>query len=191
MALAWAELMRRLGYSRYVAQGGDVGACVTDAMGRQAPEGLVGIHTNLLVPPLARASGPEHLCAAPTPASRDEHLVIRCGLRPETRMNTGFPSAWQPGGSRKTGCRPPGGRVEVTTVRYDGITHDFMMLNPLSNTRATRAAVAQAISIPRDVLQPQLIDRHRGPPQFEARRKLDGRFRCPLRNQRGFVGALS
>jgi pimeloyl-ACP methyl ester carboxylesterase len=46
---AWAELMHRLGYDRYVAQGGDVGAGVTDAMGRQAPEGLVGIHTNLLV----------------------------------------------------------------------------------------------------------------------------------------------
>ena len=41
--------MNRLGYTRYVAQGGDVGAAVTDAMGRQAPEGLVGIHTNLLV----------------------------------------------------------------------------------------------------------------------------------------------
>src|SRR2546425_9935363 len=40
-ARAWAELMRRLGYTRYVAQGGDVGAGVTDAMGRQAPEGLV------------------------------------------------------------------------------------------------------------------------------------------------------
>ena len=36
---AWAELMHRLGYTRYVAQGGDVGAGVTDAMGRQAPEG--------------------------------------------------------------------------------------------------------------------------------------------------------
>jgi pimeloyl-ACP methyl ester carboxylesterase len=48
-ARAWAELMRRLGYTRYVAQGGDVGAGVTDAMGRQAPEGLLGIHTNLLV----------------------------------------------------------------------------------------------------------------------------------------------
>jgi acetyl esterase/lipase len=42
--------------------------------------------------------------------------------------------------------------VEVTTVRYDGITHDFMMLNPLSGTHATRAAVAQAISILRDAL---------------------------------------
>jgi pimeloyl-ACP methyl ester carboxylesterase len=48
IAGAWAELMRRLGYARYVAQGGDVGAAVTDALGRQAPEGLLGIHVNLL-----------------------------------------------------------------------------------------------------------------------------------------------
>jgi pimeloyl-ACP methyl ester carboxylesterase len=48
IASAWAELMDRLGYTRYVAQGGDVGAAVTDAMGRQAPEGLLGIHVNLL-----------------------------------------------------------------------------------------------------------------------------------------------
>src|SRR5215207_85879 len=48
-ARAWAELMSRLGYPRYVAQGGDLGAIVTDVMGRQAPEGLLGIHINLLV----------------------------------------------------------------------------------------------------------------------------------------------
>jgi pimeloyl-ACP methyl ester carboxylesterase len=48
IARAWAELMGRLGYTRYVAQGGDVGANVTDAMGRQAPQGLLGIHMNLL-----------------------------------------------------------------------------------------------------------------------------------------------
>ena len=48
IAQAWAVLMERLGYTRYVAQGGDVGASVTDAMGRQGPEGLVGIHVNLL-----------------------------------------------------------------------------------------------------------------------------------------------
>ena len=41
--------------------------------------------------------------------------------------------------------------VAVTTVRYDGITHDFMMLNPLSGTHATRAAVAQAIAVLRGV----------------------------------------
>ncbi|MER6590986.1 epoxide hydrolase family protein [Micromonospora purpureochromogenes] len=48
IARAWAVLMDRLGYPRYVAQGGDVGANVTDAMGRQGPEGLLGIHINLL-----------------------------------------------------------------------------------------------------------------------------------------------
>jgi pimeloyl-ACP methyl ester carboxylesterase len=48
IARAWAELMERLGYTHYVAQGGDVGALVTDVMGRQAPDGLVGIHLNLL-----------------------------------------------------------------------------------------------------------------------------------------------
>ena len=57
-AQAWAELMHRLGYSRYVAQGGDVGASITDAMGRQAPVGLVGIHTNLLVTGLAGGDHP-------------------------------------------------------------------------------------------------------------------------------------
>ena len=53
VARAWSELMHRLGYTRYVAQGGDVGALVTDIMGRQAPEGLLGIHLNLLVTVLA------------------------------------------------------------------------------------------------------------------------------------------
>ncbi len=48
IARAWTELMDRLGYTRYVAQGGDVGALVTDVMGRQAPDGLVGIHPSLL-----------------------------------------------------------------------------------------------------------------------------------------------
>jgi len=55
MGRAWAVLMDRLGYTRYVAQGGDVGAAVTDAMGRQAPEGLAGIHINLLVAALGIA----------------------------------------------------------------------------------------------------------------------------------------
>jgi hypothetical protein len=47
MGRAWAELMRRLGYSRYVAQGGDWGAFVVDQMGLQAPDGLLAIHTNM------------------------------------------------------------------------------------------------------------------------------------------------
>jgi pimeloyl-ACP methyl ester carboxylesterase len=47
MGRAWAQLMTRLGYSRYVAQGGDWGAFVVDQMGLQAPEGLLAIHTNM------------------------------------------------------------------------------------------------------------------------------------------------
>jgi pimeloyl-ACP methyl ester carboxylesterase len=57
-AQAWAELMLRLGYPRYVAQGGDVGASITDNMGRQAPEGLLGIHMNLLVTTLGAPTPP-------------------------------------------------------------------------------------------------------------------------------------
>ncbi len=47
MARAWAELMGRLGYSRYVALGGEWGAFVVDQMGLQAPEGLLAFHTNM------------------------------------------------------------------------------------------------------------------------------------------------
>jgi pimeloyl-ACP methyl ester carboxylesterase len=70
MAQAWAELMRRLGYTRYVAQGGDVGASVTDAMGRQAPAGLAGIHTNLLAPALG----------APMPAESEQERAAAAQL---------------------------------------------------------------------------------------------------------------
>ncbi|MFD1519231.1 epoxide hydrolase family protein [Pseudonocardia yunnanensis] len=47
IARAWAELMKRLGYTRYLAQGGDWGALITDLMGAQAPPGLLGIHSNM------------------------------------------------------------------------------------------------------------------------------------------------
>jgi pimeloyl-ACP methyl ester carboxylesterase len=67
---AWAELMGRLGYTRYVAQGGDVGAVVTDVMGRQAPQGLVGIHTNLLVTMLAGGGPP------PADPSEEERAAL-------------------------------------------------------------------------------------------------------------------
>src|SRR5258706_15927653 len=67
IARAWAELMSRLGYSRYVAQGGDWGALVTDLMGAQAPPGLLGIHTNMaaVVPPDIDAAA---LSGGPPPA---------------------------------------------------------------------------------------------------------------------------
>jgi pimeloyl-ACP methyl ester carboxylesterase len=71
IARAWAELMKRLGYTRYVAQGGDWGAPISSAMARQAPAGLLGIHLNLpaTIPPevaAALASG------GPAPAGLSE-----------------------------------------------------------------------------------------------------------------------
>jgi pimeloyl-ACP methyl ester carboxylesterase len=49
VARAWDTLMKRLGYTRYLAQGGDVGAAVTDAIAKQAPAGLIGVHFNFLI----------------------------------------------------------------------------------------------------------------------------------------------
>jgi pimeloyl-ACP methyl ester carboxylesterase len=66
IARAWAELMKRLGYTRYVAQGGDWGTPISSAMARQAPPGLLGIHINLpaTVPPEVAAA----LAGGPVPA---------------------------------------------------------------------------------------------------------------------------
>ncbi len=73
IARAWDVLMKRLGYSRYVAQGGDWGAIVVELMGAQAPEGLLAIHTNMpnVIPPAIDAAA---LGGAPAPAglSADE-----------------------------------------------------------------------------------------------------------------------
>jgi pimeloyl-ACP methyl ester carboxylesterase len=74
VAKAWAELMGRLGYTRYVAQGGDVGAAVTDTMGRQAPKGLLGIHTNLLVTVLG---GPPPVDTEEERAAADQLAMFR------------------------------------------------------------------------------------------------------------------
>jgi len=71
IARAWDVLMKRLGYTRYVAQGGDWGAVITEAMAKQAPAGLLGIHVNLpaAVPPEIEAS---LATGAPAPANLTE-----------------------------------------------------------------------------------------------------------------------
>jgi len=100
IARAWTVLMKRLGYTKFVAQGGDWGAIVTELMGVQAPPGLVGIHTNManVIPPdIDKAA----FSGAPAPAdlSADEKLAyerlsfvyakgigygFQLGLRPQT-----------------------------------------------------------------------------------------------------------
>jgi pimeloyl-ACP methyl ester carboxylesterase len=72
IARAWTALMKRLGYSRFVAQGGDWGAAVTEQMGAQAPPELLGIHTNMpsAVPPEIWKTLPTH--TPPAGLSADE-----------------------------------------------------------------------------------------------------------------------
>jgi len=89
---AWAELMNRLGYTRYVAQGGDVGALVTDLMGRQAVEGLAGYHLNLLTAVLAvgdhlpKETEQERVAAAAVATFRQDGFgyFLEMATRPQT-----------------------------------------------------------------------------------------------------------
>ena len=74
--------MHRLGYTRYVAQGGDVGAVVTDAMARQAPEGLLGIHINVLMP----ARSPR----GPLPAESEQERAAHAAVNTFTTDGFGY-----------------------------------------------------------------------------------------------------
>ena len=80
IARAWNELMHRLGYEQYVAQGGDWGAVITEVMGRQAPGGLRGIHVNLAaaVPPDIEAA---LAGTGPVPAMSEEERAVFDALR--------------------------------------------------------------------------------------------------------------
>jgi len=82
IAQAWAELMNRLGYTRYVAQGGDQGAAVTDAMGRQEPEGLAGIHLNFLREALSNAGG--------LPADSEEERAALAAIKTFGTSGSGY-----------------------------------------------------------------------------------------------------
>ena len=77
IARAWAELMKRLGYTRYVAQGGDWGAAISSAMARQSAPGLLGIHINLpaTIPPEVASV---LAVGGPAPAGRTERAREAC-----------------------------------------------------------------------------------------------------------------
>ena len=91
IARAWAELMRRLGYTRYVAQGGDWGSPISSEMARQSPSGLLGIHINLpaTVPPEVAAvlavGGP-----APAGLSERERSVFDVLLASAKKGNSAY-----------------------------------------------------------------------------------------------------
>jgi pimeloyl-ACP methyl ester carboxylesterase len=108
-ARAWAELMNRLGYTRYVAQGGDIGAGVTDAMAIQAPDGLAGIHLNFLRRPplevvavlLGRAPVPPGLTDAERAAFAAFGAQARKGYNAEQSQSPqtiGYPLTESPAG---------------------------------------------------------------------------------------------
>ena len=113
IAQAWAELMNRLGYTRYVAQGGDVGAAVTDAMGRQGPEGLLGIHVNLLAAAIGIKDDPAGAVRAGARGARRRSRRSRrtasatSSSSPPGRRRSAtpcwtHPSGWRPGCSTTT-----------------------------------------------------------------------------------------
>jgi pimeloyl-ACP methyl ester carboxylesterase len=90
IARAWDELMQRLGYTHYVAQGGDWGSVVADAMAQQAPTGLIGIHVNMpaTVPPeIAKALQ----CGEPAPAGLSlEEKVAYKGMDALYKKGSGY-----------------------------------------------------------------------------------------------------
>jgi pimeloyl-ACP methyl ester carboxylesterase len=94
IADAWIALMRRLGYTRFVAQGGDWGAQITDVMGAKAPPELLGIHSNMpgTVPPdvsktLATGPEPSGLSADESRAWKQLNFVYTKGIGYATEMN--------------------------------------------------------------------------------------------------------
>ena len=134
MARAWVGLMKRLGYTRFVAQGGDLGAVISNVMAEQAPPELLGIHVNLpaTVPPdIAKALQ----CGDPPPSglSADERRayeelqVLFAKRRADAaiwgRARKRFtdwrirPSAWRPGLSTTGRLWPAGGGDHLSRAR--------------------------------------------------------------------------
>jgi pimeloyl-ACP methyl ester carboxylesterase len=134
IAAAWAQLMDRLGYTRYVAQGGDQGAGITDALGREAPDGLLGVHFNLL-----SAAPKELLMAALSPRtvlSHDERAqlgkviavfmrgyIAEMGEHPQT---VGYPLADSPLGLAAW-------MLDHDPDSYQKISHAFLDGEPTGN----------------------------------------------------------
>jgi pimeloyl-ACP methyl ester carboxylesterase len=155
IARAWAQLMDRLGYTRYVAQGGDWGAIITDLMGAQAPQGLLGIHSNMpgTVPPdISKALASNVLGAGdprPTNLSADENRAydrlsflftkgIGYAVEMQTRPQTLYGLADSP-------IALAGWMLDHDARSYDDIARAFVDGQPVDNL--TRDEVLDNITL--------------------------------------------
>jgi pimeloyl-ACP methyl ester carboxylesterase len=152
VASASLELMRRLGYTKYVAQGGDWGAVIVDLMGVKAPPELLGIHSNMpgiLPPEIAQRFGPVSVAPAPAGLSADElrcyedvsdvytkgiGYAIQMALRPQTLYGIADSpaglAAWM---------------LDHDARSYEDITHAFVDGQPVGNL--TRDEVLDNITL--------------------------------------------
>jgi pimeloyl-ACP methyl ester carboxylesterase len=131
IARAWAELMKRLGYTKYVAQGGDWGALMVDMMGVLAPPGLLGIHTNMAAtvppdvdkaaftgappPPTFQPTKGKHMTSSPSSTSMTWPTLWK--WRPVLKRCTGSRihlSAWPHRSSTMTHAASSSSRVSLT-----------------------------------------------------------------------------
>jgi pimeloyl-ACP methyl ester carboxylesterase len=141
---AWAELMRRIGYTRYVAQGGDRGAVVTDAMARQAPKGLLGVHINVLT--AARRQNP----LARRKTAGASPLQLHCqegqaevGEPPLDRRNTGaLPPRAVKGTERRLPTTGPRWGCSASSCETTPATSPYASLMVHKKTSAPNAATA-------------------------------------------------
>ena len=175
---AWDELMRRLGYTRYVAQGGDVGSQVTDAMGRIGLDGLIGIHTNLLTPALG---DPEALSASP-PTQEERAALDQLDAFHATGTGYFVEQATRPQtigyGLLDSPIALAAWMIDHDTDSYLKIARAFIDKQPSGNlTRRTHRRQHHAV----------LADRHRG---FGGALVLGGRTRERSRGCRGCRGGL-
>jgi pimeloyl-ACP methyl ester carboxylesterase len=158
IARAWDTLMKRLGYTRYVSQGGDFGAVISEVLARQAPEGLLGIHINLLytrLPEIAQAlrngdpapaglSEQEKAAYEQLNAREGQGRLAMMGTRPQT---IGYSLAGDPVGLAAWMLDHDARSLELIERAFDGhpagLTRDDVLDNItlywLTNTGASSA----------------------------------------------------
>jgi pimeloyl-ACP methyl ester carboxylesterase len=152
VASASVELMKRLGYTRFVAQGGDWGAVIVDLMGIQAPPELLGIHSNMpgiLPPEIAKRFGPANVAPAPAGLSADEQRCYEdvSDIYPKG-IGYALPMALRPQTLYGIADSPAGlaaWMIDHDARSYEDITHAFVDGRPVGDL--TRDEVLDNITL--------------------------------------------